>query len=243
MAGSKKSKGTATSSKIKIASQSLNDKVTKLLELAAGAPKQTLSNAKSASKLFELVVLADLLDHYSAHYGPGCIRIKNVVKNTLNLAGGPAKADRHTFSYFELLDAPRGTVQQEVWISVQVTTVSWSLSGAKSVPVLPSGKHEIDVAIFCPKISGYPAHTELLAGFSCKHFKPQKESVREALGLRRETAYLRDDQPSAVPWLLPTVPADPPSPIYLVSSAAGVSMYRHHVDRVGVYVHCVPFVS
>lgn len=241
MAGTTKPKGKTASSKIKIASPSLNDKVTKLLELAAGAPKQTLSKAKSASKLFELVVLADVLNRYTVHYGPGRIRVQNVVANTLTLAGGPAKADRHTFSYFELLDAPRGTVVQEAWISVQVTTVSWSLSGAKTIP--PSGKHEIDVAIFRPNVRNYPSHTDLLAGFSCKHFKPQKESVREALGLRRETAYLTEHQRSAVPWLLSAVPADPPSPIYLVSSTAGISMYQHHIDHVGVYVHCVPFIS
>ncbi len=242
MAAAKKG-NVAPKSKVSIADLSLNDKVAKLLELAASAPKQSLKQAKSSAKLFELVVLADLLEIYSAQHGAGTVRVQNAASNVLCLAGAPCSADKSTFSYFELLDFPGGLVVQEAWVSVQVTTLSWSLSGAGG-PVPRAGKHEIDVGVFSPLTVPYPDFQMLCAGFSCKHFAPLKECVREAIGLRRETALLeRDTGQSATPWLVSEVPARPPSPLFLVSSSAGVYAYQNPVSNIGVFMMCVPFVS
>jgi hypothetical protein len=243
-ATSKKTTGKKAPSKNSAASLSLNQKVNKLLELASGAPKQTLKQRRSTAKLFELVVLADILQIYEAQFGKGSVRIKNVTGNILHLGGAPCSADKTTFSYFELLNSPGGTTALEAWVSVEVTTLSWKLSGLGGTPPR-SGKHEIDVGIFEPIPPGtlYPDYEMLRAAFSCKHFDPLKESVREALGLRRETALLVGDEidHTAVPWLISNVPTRPPSPLFLVSSSAGVYAYQDPVDKLGVYMMCVPF--
>nr|WP_315393128.1 hypothetical protein [uncultured Duganella sp.] len=225
-------------SKTTIASASLNDQVTQLLEIAAGAPKQSFSSAKSASKLFELAVLARVLKRYALKHGQNSVSVKNVNSGILSLAGGPASADDKIYSFFEMKNSA-GTLQHEAWVSVQVKTLSWSMSSVSPFP--PAGMHEIDVAIFAAGSRGHPPHTALLAGFSCKHLKPQKASVREALGLRRETARLSSAQASSVPWLKSVVPARPASPMYLAASSAGVLSYRRPVDEVGVYMMWVTF--
>ncbi len=225
-------------SKTAIASASLNDQVKQLLEIAAGAPKQTFTSAKSASKLFELAVLARVLKRYALKQGPKSVSVKNVKAGLLSLAGGPASADDKIYSFFEMKNSA-GALQHEAWVSVQVKTLSWSLSSVAPFP--PAGMHEIDVAIFSAGSRGHPPHTALLAGFSCKHLKPQKASVREALGLRRETACLSSAQASSVPWLKSVVPASPASPMYLAASSAGVLSYRRPVDEVGVYMMWVTF--
>lgn len=244
-AASKKTTGKPPPGKNSAASLSLNQKVTKLLELASGAPKQTLKQRRSTAKLFELVVLVEILQIYEAQFGKGTVRLKNATGNILRLAGAPCSADKSTFSYFELLDNPGGTKVLEVWVSVEVTTLSWKISGLGGNPPR-SAKHEIDVGVFEPIPPGmlYPDYERLRAAFSCKHFDPLKESVREALGLRRETGLLVADEihHTAVPWLISNVPTSPPSPLFLVASSAGVYAYQDPVDKLGVYMMCVPFM-
>lgn len=242
---------TVKTSKIAIADDALNEKVLKLIELASGAPKQNFIQAKSSAKLFELVVLADILEVYTTQFGAGTAKVKNNTGNILKIAGSPASANKSRFSYFELCDKS-GKVSHEIWVSVEVLTLSWNIMAFPPLSPIPrSGKHEIDVGIFEPlpalskvKHAPYPPHTSLHAGFSCKHFQPVKESVREALGIRRETAFLNVSKfkhQSMVPWLISYVPTKPSSPLFLVSSTAGVYSYQTPVDRMGVYMMAVPF--
>lgn len=242
---------TVKTSKIAIADDALNDKVLRLIELASGAPKQTFTQAKSSAKLFELVVLADILEIYRTQFGAGTVKVKNNTDNILKIAGSPASANKSKFSYFELYDKS-GNVSHEIWVSVEVLTLSWDIMASPPLSPIPrSGKHEIDVGIFepLPALSKgmhapYPPHTSLHAGFSCKHFQPVKESVRETLGIRRETAFFTAsefDHQSMVPWMISYVPTEPPSPLFLVSSTASVYSYQTPVDRMGVYMMAVPF--
>jgi hypothetical protein len=101
-------------------------------------------------------------------------------------------------------------------------------------------RHELDVCVLEPGADERPVHSQVIARISCKDVRTsKKENVREALGLRRETAFLRDPQPSLAPWLVPVVPAEPSAPILLVSSDVGVRKYSSPVDAVGVYVRFV----
>ncbi|WP_369646392.1 hypothetical protein [Variovorax sp. V118] len=232
-------------SKTKAASSVLNKEIAALLSLASSASLLTFKARKSQARLFELVVLADLLNMYTANSNGGRITVKNATSGELKLAGAPCSANKSAYSYFVLEDA-RGTPHHEVWVSLQFTTLSWELNGMPQPP-RSADRHEIDVGVFAPlpatAASIYPSYENLQAGVSCKHFSPSKEAVREALGLRRETALLsRLDNPSAVPWLMAErVPACPPSPLYLASSSPSVHAFTEPVDQLGLYMASTPF--
>lgn len=228
------------SSKTTTASAAENKKIADLLAIAASAPKLTFAQKKSLSRLYELAVLEDLLRSYVASHHYRAVKVMNAPGGVLNLAGAPSRADKATYSYFRL--ERRGKLEHEAWVSVEVTTLSWHRSG-RPEPLPPSGKHEVDVGLFRELSSDphHPSYEELHAAFSCKHTAPTKENVREALGLRRETAYLSPISDSHVPWIVPRVPARPPSPLYLVSSNSGVLKYAEPLEALGVYMQHVPF--
>lgn len=227
-------------SKTTTASSADNKKIADLLAIAASAPKLTFAQKKSLSRLYELVVLEHLLRSYVASGHHRAVKVMNAPGGVLNLAGAPSRADKVTYSYFQL--ERRGRLEHEAWVSVEVTTLSWDQSG-QPTPLPYSGKHEVDIGLF-RKLSSdphYPSYEALHAAFSCKHRAPTKENVREALGLRRETALLKYASASHVPWIVPRVPARPPSPLYLVSSNSGVLKYAEPLEALGVYMQHVPF--
>lgn len=103
--------------------------------------------------------------------------------------------------------------------------------------------HELDLTLLVPgHVSPYPHHTDVLAAVSAKHVDAfARESVREALGFRREMGYLSPPDLSELSWLMPTVPADPPSPLFLASSADNFSNYGEHIERLGIYTAFIRF--
>lgn len=230
----------AKDSKTKAASPAANQKIADLLALAAAAPALTFAKDKSLSRLYELVVLENLLRRYVGSDVNRTVDVMNAPRGVLNLAGAPSRADKGTYSYFLL--KRYGKTEHEAWVSVEVTTLSWDCAGCP-VPLSKSSKHEIDVGLFepLPAFPHNPGHHALHAGFSCKHKVPNKENVREALGLRRETALLSPGFASSVPWMRMGVPADPPSPLYLVASSSEVLNYSSPLGAVGVYTWYVPF--
>jgi hypothetical protein len=230
----KSGKGTA---KTKKAPPDMAEMVETLLKMAAGAPARTLLEEATEAKLYEIVVLAEVLGAY-----PGQVRAVSPGGATVfKLAGSPSKATKGTFTYFEMVNAA-GTVEHEVWLSAEVKTLSWDRSGAMGTAL--SSQHEIDVGVFSAPLpaSSYPTHQQLDAGLSCKHMATSKVHVRELLGLRRETALLARPQPCRAAWLGKLqVPANPSSPVYLVSSDPGVLEYESPIDELGVYLAYVPF--
>lgn len=231
---------THSHSKISKASAGINQKIADLLTLVSGATSLSLVQAKSLSKLYELVVLEDILRSYK-HSGSGrTIHAVNAVPGLLNFAGAPAKARKGVHSYFQL--AKGGIVEHEAWVSVEVTTLGWEISG-NPLPLPLPAKHEIDVGIFSALGSGshYPSHLELHAAYSCKDRRVSKENVREVLGLRRETAYLDRPRWSKVEWLYGLVPATPASPVILASSNPSVRGYSLPLEQFGVYMKFIPF--
>lgn len=226
--------------KTKVAPPTTNQKIADLLALAAGAPTLTFLQDKSLSRLYELVVLERLLLSYVNVSSNRTVGVENAPGGVLYLAGSPCMADKNVFSYFSL--KRNGKVEHEAWVSVEVTTLSWDRAGSPT-PLPNSGKHEIDVGVFSElsDVPHYPDYRELHAGFSCKHRAPNKESVREVLGLRRETALLKPLSRSSVRWIRKFVPAAPPSPIFLVCSSPGVLAYATPLEAIGVYMAHVPF--
>ena len=155
------------------------------------------------------------------------------------VAGKPALADRSRFSHFDLFD-DKNVLLGEAWTSVEFESMSWAMNGGAMGKAPRHARHELDVCVLEPGAGQRPAHSQVYAGVSCKDVrKSSKENVREALGLRRETAFLSRPQKSLVPWLVRHVPAEPAAPILLASSDVGVRRYASPVDNMGVYLRYV----
>src|SRR5690606_40204174 len=167
------------------ASSQLVAKVERLFDKAvSGASAPTIAPILE-EKLFELYVLGKMLAIYKKAHPSAVISLEGPHSNaTIVVPKAPASANKTKFSYFKILN---GREHLEGWISVQVRTLSWKLSGA-STNMPPAGRHELDAAIFIgPLSSASPTFEELAVGASCKHVKKAgKENLREALGLRRE---------------------------------------------------------
>ncbi|WP_334007927.1 hypothetical protein [Burkholderia orbicola] len=222
-------------SKTQKAPPEMNEMVEALLSMASNAPSYTFEDQASEAKLYEIVVLAEVLDAY-----PGSVSaVSPGMVAKFKLAGAPAKANKGKFTFFELSrgSAPEG----EVWLSVEVSTLSCYRAGGPDDAL--SSRHEIDVGVFVPlPTDSYPSFAQLVAGFSCKHMNASKAHVRELLGLRRETAVLGGPIPSRAPWLVAGgLPANPASPLILISSDAGVLEYACPIDELGAYVDYVCF--
>ena len=217
--------------------------VGKLFDIAAKAPAPMQLQAMTRDKLFEMLVLARLLRAFRRAYPMGAIKhvppSKAGKASELVVASKPALADRRRFSHFDLFD-DAGELLGEAWTSVEFESLSWDRNGGAPGKAPREARHELDVCVLEPGAGERPSHSQLVVGISCKDVrKSTKENVREALGLRRETAFLQGSKPSLAPWLVPLVPAEPSSPILLVSSDVGVRRYSSPVDAVGVYVRFV----
>lgn len=223
--------------------------VEKLFQIAAvaSAKPPKLQTSISTDKLFELRVLARLLRLYKSKTSGAKIKHippthKGAGDDVIVVPLNPASANQKKYSHFDLTS---GVGDEYVaWISVETKTLSWSMT--KPIPVPLAAFHELDVAIFQKPIGLYPEHDDICVAVSCKNvMKVQKESVREALGMKRETALLTNGLrgQSRAPWLIPSVPTNPSSPVLLVSSDPGIRKYRHPVDSHGVYVRYLHFFT
>ena len=214
-----------------------------LFDMASKAPAPLQLQIMTRDKLFEMLVLARLLRVFRRAYPRGRVvhqpPSKGGKASEVVVACKPALADRKRFSHFQLLD-DAGQLIGEVWTSVEFESLSWQLNGGAAGRSPREARHELDVCVLEPNADIRPAHSQVYAGISCKDVGTStKENVREALGLRRETAMLTSPMPSLVPWLIPLTPAEPSSPILLVSSDLGVRKYSSPVDALGVYVKFV----
>lgn len=220
--------------------------VGELFDIAVKASPPLQLQAMARDKLFEMLVLTRLLRAFRRAYPKGRIEHQPLVKAgkagnvaEVIVAAKPALADRSRFSHFDLFDE-HNVQLGEAWTSVEFESLSWDMNGGTMGKAPRHACHELDVCVLEPGAGKRPAHSQVYAGVSCKDVrKSSKENVREALGLRRETAFLSDLQRSLVPWLIPQVPAEPRSPILLASSDTGTRRYASPVDSLGVYVRFV----
>lgn len=237
-------------SKSAAASKSFNDEVALLLKLAADAPGLTFPQRKSEAKLFEIAVLTEILDQYKFGAG-GWVDLRQPTNGIPNcFAGAPASADKTQFAWFELIDHT-GATEAEAWISVQFTGLSAELAhehGAASYHPAAS-RHELDITLLrpddpaLPTLRPYPLFREILAAVSVKHVsKLNKESIREALGFRRELGLLSGPHSgSECRWLEHEVPCNPASPLFLVSSAPNFKGYTGQIDQLGLFPKYMKF--
>ncbi len=214
-----------------------------LFDIAAKAPSPLQLQAMTRDKLYEMLVLARLLRAFRRAHPGGSITHEPPSNGgkpfEVIVASKPALADRKRFSHFDLFDAA-GNQLGEAWTSVEFESMSWDRSGGAPGKAPREARHELDVCVLAPNAGERPKHSEVHTGISCKDVRlSSKENVREALGLRRETALLWDPVPSCTPWLVQEVPATPSSPILLVSSDVGIRKYTSPVDEMGVYIRFV----
>ena len=214
-----------------------------LFDIAAKAPPPLQLQAMTRDKLYEMLVLARLLRVFRRAHPKGSIIHRPPSKggkaSEVIVASKPALADRQRFSHFDLLDAA-GRPVGEAWTSVEFESLSWAHNGGYPGNAPRQARHELDVCVLEPGAGERPSHLQVFAGISCKDVRSSsKENVREALGLRRETAFLHRPVQSLAPWLVTEVPAKPSAPILLISSDVGVRKYSSPVDALGVYVRFV----
>ncbi|WP_122436953.1 hypothetical protein [Pseudomonas viridiflava] len=214
-----------------------------LFDIAAKAPPPLQLQAMTRDKLYEMLVLARLLRAFRRAHPKGSIIHRPPSKggkpSEVVVASKPALADRKRFSHFDLLDAA-GQFVGEAWTSVEFESLSWAHNGGTPGKAPRQARHELDVCVLEPGAGERPSHLQVFAGISCKDVRSSsKENVREALGLRRETAFLQPPMVSLAPWLVAKVPAEPSAPILLISSDVGVRKYSSPVDALGVYVRFV----
>jgi len=207
-------------------------------QAASNLAGSKITSSLALGKPFELFALTVLLRRMLAYgYKITAIPPHGRPANRLVFGGGPCNADKSRYTHFQL---DNGTEQCEAWVSVEVRTLSLQMKGGG---VGLSGFHEFDIGIFRP-LPSYPykpQHDELVLGASCKHRGFAKEFLREALGLRRESALLRDPMPSLAPWFIGSVPAEPAAPIILFSSDSKCIHYAAPADLMGVYVRRLVF--
>lgn len=236
-------------SKTHAASLSFNEEIELLLQLASAAPVLKFPQRKSAAKLYELAVLAELLLEFQTTGGTvTLVQPKNGKASTF--AGSPASANKDLYAWFDLRD-PSGAPIAEAWVSVQFVGLSASLAGQHMPRAWVNEKassHELDLSLLEPEGPGapprlYPRYADILAGVSVKHVSSlAKESIREALGFRREMGlYQGPGVGSLSPWLQHDVPCDPPSPLFLASSAEDFQGYDGHIDQLGIYAVFMKF--
>lgn len=249
----KAASGTAPAipSKTSAASSTFNSDIALLLQLASDAPALTFPQRKSAAKLFELAVLAELLLEYKAAPTNGTVRLFQPTNGNMDtFAGAPASANKIKYSWFELSDST-GAVEAEAWVSVQFIGLSATLAADNGVTGVSlnekASTHELDLSLLRPEPAGslprlYPKYDDLIAGVSVKHVSSlAKESIREALGFRREMGYRIHGHGSTCAWLQIAVPCDPPTPLFLASSAENFEGYDGHIDELGIYAKYMKF--
>ncbi len=104
-----------------------------------------------------------------------------------------------------------------------------------------SEHHEIDIGVFTYGLNNVrPAHTDVALAVECKAVVSLPKSViRGMLGLRRELSLLASRQrrtviAQAAGRSRPTVPADPASEVWLVTTDASVSRYSNSPSEFGI---------
>lgn len=167
-----------------------------------------LLQALSNGKLYELFVLADLVEDLTKRWFT-----LSFVGSSIKFKGGPGMI-KLSDPHFEVRDVSN-ILRCRIFVDIEFDTLGTNLTGATD----DSKRHEIDILVTTAK-SGYPSHHEIALGIECKCFANfTKGLVKEALGVRREMCLRNGVHKSMLTTFggrpVKRVPALPPSEFIL----------------------------
>lgn len=181
-----------------------------------GSPAQGTIVAQHAratdGKVFELLVLSDLLEQFS-HHG---YQVRLINGSYLKLRSVPGYVVRHEP---RIVLMRQDGVHFAVWMNVQFRGIGFEGSG-RSTPVAPD-YHELDLAITKEKVpDGLLSRDQIFLAIECKDRPLTKGMLREMIGLRREMSLLgKPPHAGFFGWLTPIHTQNPPIHLFLCSSA------------------------
>lgn len=163
-------------------------------------------------KVFELLVLSDLLEQFS-HQG---YQVRLINGSYLKLHSVPGQVVRSDPRI--IITSPEGN-HFAVWMNVQFRGIGFEGSG-RSTPVAPD-YHELDIVITEENVpDGLLARDRIFLSIECKDRLLTKGMLREMIGLRREMSLLGDPPHTGFfGWLTPIHRQNPPVHLFLCSSA------------------------
>jgi len=184
-----------------------------------------------AGKLYELFVLSKLIEDLSQR-GYHITFVGSKIK----FKAGPGMV-KQSDSHFDV--HYQGQVHFQIFVNIEVKTIG--SQNCKSQDL--SCYHELDLAVLSAGTSGRPSHDLVALGVECKDVATMTKSiVREVLGLRRELSLLTEHQTSTLSSFMNThqitVPADPPSEIWLVFSDHHGLNYQNSPEFFGIKLEC-----
>lgn len=185
----------------------------------------------TAGKVYELKVLAHVLEDLA---GRGFDLSFSNPDDKLVLKGGPCALDQND-PHFDVTVPGNSAVDFQVFVSVEFESMG---AGSATKSDL-SCVHELDIGVFRANAASHPSHEDIALAVECKAVATlTKAMVRSVLGLRRELSLLdmreRSMLAAAIGDLSPTVPANPPSEVWLVARDMRVTSYAASPAHFGV---------
>ena len=167
-------------------------------------------HALRQGKLFELYVLAKLTEDLKSR---GCqLEFKGRSIRFKQAPGKLTKKDPH------FVVTPPSGEDLRLFVDIEFLTLGYHIRRKRKARENHdrSAIHELDLVLVCYRGDGYPTHKQIVVAVECKsNAKLRKNSVREALGLRRELSFFAKRVESKFSCMAPAiekeVPADPPS--------------------------------
>lgn len=201
---------------------------------STGAIGSIIPPKANAGKLYEVIVLADLIERLTVQEGLNLAFVGGA-KLYLRTSGGPIDP-----SYPHIEISRSGTLVARLFTDIEFLTLSATRAG-KTSPLYYGDCHEVDLIIVDVGTTGYPTPDEIWLAVECKHTIYQKSLLRESLGVRRELSYLAEDQSTAFNnWPRATVPAFPPSCLMVCCSQLSVLDYATPGPTFGIDFEYIP---
>ena len=194
---------------------------------------RNLLDALNQGKLYELYVLAEVLDDLQIR---GCRLQLNA--RTLRFKGAPGRIKIED-PHFRVI-APDGT---PLWLFVDIEFNT--LGKAETNAADDSSRHALDI-VLVDTTDGYPEHDNILLAVECKSAATfHKGIVKEVLGIRRELSYLDWPDASSLTSLgarpVVVVRARPASELWLAFVHAKGNRYTDSPDAFSIdFKHIEP---
>ncbi len=193
-------------------------------------------DASTTGKVYELVCLAHVVSAlrqrgFQIQFKSGQSKIK------FKASPGPVN---HSYPRFDVMP-PGGGTPVEIWTDVEFLTLSVGISQTSDL----SKCYELDIALVEPINDGErPRHDQIVLGVECKaRASGLKETIKQALGIRRELSFYGSGFYSTLSVLASnpeTVPANPPSEYWLLHTDRRILNYKDGPAHFGVKIEHLP---